>query len=310
MTKRMLIISRRDDRSDYDTADSMEHRLSSVASPGLVYEACFLEEIVFSFDGQKLRATNMRNGHDMASYDGIFLLGWFKLRRHEDTALAISLYAETVGVPTLNTEARINRSRSKLSQQIIAVINKVRTGPFVIGIDKDQIAAKALEMKLAFPLIVKSASASRGDANYLVQDETELRSTLAQAPTKIFVMQPFIQNDGDYRLLVVNGAVQMAIHRKSQGESHLNNTSRGGKAELVALEELPQSMLDDAVTISQALHREVTGIDMIVDSSSGQHYFLEVNNMPQLSTGSFIEQKATMLDVGFRAWLNLPPKYH
>lgn len=298
---RVLVIGRRDDRVDYDTAESLATLLSREGDGHVAYEPCFLEEILFTYDGKELHAFNTRNGDDLAEYDAIFLIGWFKLRRHEDTALAISMYAEACGVGVLNSEARRNRSRSKLSQLVAAVQHGVHTTPFIASMNKQALVDYTAKLHEEYPLIVKSASASRGSGNYLVKSEAELYTTLEAAPTKIYLVQTFIPNEGDYRLIVAQGSVKLAIHRLASDGSHLNNTSQGGKATIVPLESLPAEMLADAVTMSEALHREITGVDMIVDVRDSTHYFLEVNNMPQLSTGSFVRDKARVLDATFRS---------
>lgn len=300
--KRLLFISRRDDRHDYDTADSMAASLQGAAKT-MSYEACFLEEVAFAYDGKELTATNVRTGEDLSAYGGIFLLGWFKLRRHEDTALTISLYAQAKGIKIINSEALHNRSRSKLSQNVLAALYGTAATPFIIGMDKDYLVEAAAASQLGFPMIVKSASASRGSHNYLVHDAEDMRRALKAAPPKIFVVQPFVPNEGDYRLLVMGGRVRMAIHRRSVGDSHLNNTSQGGQATIIDVGTLPPAMLADAVKIATLLKREVTGVDMIVHTQTGRHYFLEANNMPQLSTGSFVAEKAVALDRFFESWI-------
>jgi glutathione synthase/RimK-type ligase-like ATP-grasp enzyme len=299
--KRILVLTRRDDRPDFDTAPSMAKMLNQ-QNGEVQYEPCFLEEISMVFDGTELKMLNSNTGEDVAAYDGIFLLGWFKKRKHEEVALAVSLYAQEHDVKAYNTEALHNRSRSKISQYVLSALRGIVTTPFVIICDSDRLQATIAASSLEYPLIVKSVTGSRGTHNFLVNNDEELRESLAQAPTKAFVAQTFIPNEGDYRLLVTGGEVTLAIHRRSVTDSHLNNTSQGGKATIIPLEELSQDMCADAVTIAGLLRREITGVDMIIDKGTGKHYFLEANNMPQLSTGSFVPEKAAALDTFFTKW--------
>lgn len=306
MTKnrRLLFLSRRDERPDYDTARSMAAALQPQATD-IMYESCHLEEVAFLYDGSELEVVNTRNGEDLRNYDGIFLLAWFKLRNHEEVALAVSLYAQAYGIKILNSEALFNRSKGKLSQCVAAVLNKIATTPFVMAIDHNVLSGLIEKSAISYPLIVKSITGSRGRHNYLVTDAESLGAALSQAPTKAMIVQTFVHNDGDFRVLVMGGEVALVIHRRANTDSHLNNTSQGGAASLVDLRSpaLSVAMLDDAVKISKLLRREVTGVDMIVDKKTGQHYFLEVNNMPQLSTGSFTEAKAEVLNSYFDRWI-------
>ncbi len=300
-TKRILCLSRQDDRTDYDTAQSLSASLQAQAR-NVSYDSCHLEDVAFLYDGSELTVVNTRNGEDLRNYDGLFLLAWFKWRKHEEAALAISLYAQAHGIKTLNSEALHNRSRGKLSQCVMAALNSVATTSFVMIIDHGKIPGLIAKSTLEYPMIVKSITGSRGTQNYLVQDATALDAALAQMPTKAVIVQTFVPNQGDYRLLVMGDAVKLVIHRRTQSESHLNNTSQGGLAVLVEPETLPAAMLADSVRMSKMLNREITGVDMIVDDRTGQYYFLEANNMPQLSTGSFVEAKAKALNEFFDDW--------
>lgn len=298
--QRILFISRRDDRQSFDTAFSMA---AALKDSKVQYDACYLEDLLFSFDGSALRITEP-NGLEIDKYDGIFLLGWFKLKIYEDIAVAIARYAAHKGIPILNSEAAKTRSYSKLSQCVTAALGDVSVTPFVFSMDAQRLIQGVEQSNLEYPLIVKAVLASRGDDNHLVQNAQELQDAVAKSPDLAFIAQTFIPNDGDYRLLVMGDRVRLVLHRQSQTDSHLNNTSQGGKAKLVDIAELPQAMLDEAVYMSKALNRELTGVDIIVHNQTGKHYFLELNNMPQLSTGSLVDEKMKQVDLFLTEWLN------
>jgi glutathione synthase/RimK-type ligase-like ATP-grasp enzyme len=296
--KKVLILSRRDDRSDFDTAESMATSLRS-ANTSIKYEACFLEEVVFVYDGSRLEIINGRDGSKLSDYSALFMIGWFKLRRHEDAAHSIALYADHEHIPFANKEALINRSRSKLSQQIVAIYSGIATAPFVACVDKALMEKYSVELLTEYPIVIKSTSASRGNDNYIVNSVSDVGPVLAAARTKLFIAQSFVPNDGDYRIIVMGGKVRLVIERKAQGDSHLNNTSQGGSAQIVETSSLSAGMIRDAEVIAEAIHRDITGVDMIIDNRTGDHFFLEVNNMPQLSTGSYVDKKAAVLNAYF-----------
>lgn len=301
--KKILLISRRDDRPSYDTAESMFRVLQTTTS-SIEYSWCFLEEVAFCFDGKKLQVIDTRNDRDLTAYDGIFLLGWFKFRNHEEVAMGIALYGRAKGIKVLNTEALHNRSHGKLSQYVLSALNDVPTPAFVFVIDHDTLPAVVDRAQLACPIIMKSITGSRGNFNYLLRGTESLQQALTVNSAKAFVAQSFVPNDGDYRLLVMGGKVVLAIHRLAQMHTHLNNTSQGAVARIVDLHTLPGAMLTDAAKVSRLLHREVTGVDMIMHRDSGKYFFLEANNMPQLSTGSFVDEKIAKLAEHFEQWLS------
>ena len=48
--------------------------------------------------------------------------------------------------------------------------------------------------------------------------------------------------------------------------------------------------------MAKLLKREVTGVDMVRHKETAEYYFLEANNMPQLSTGRNVQMKLAVLD--------------
>lgn len=297
--KRILFISRKDDRQSFDTATSMALFLQEST---IHYDACFLDDLIFYYDGQSLKISDAA-GTDIDSYDGIFLLGWFKLKIYEDIAVALARYAAVKGIPLLNSEAGKTRSYSKLSQCVAAALGNVQTTPFVFSMNGHHLQQGIAQSNLQYPIIVKAVMASRGNDNYLVKSQEELAAIINQNVDVQFIAQTFIPNDGDYRMLVMGDRVRLVLHRQSQTDSHLNNTSQGGAAKLVTVEDLPQSMIEQALYMADTLNRELTGVDMIVHKETGEHYFLEANNMPQLSTGSLVEEKMKHVDAFLTEWL-------
>jgi glutathione synthase/RimK-type ligase-like ATP-grasp enzyme len=168
--------------------------------------------------------------------------------------------------------------------------------PFVYSMDANAISkVLASNNFLSCPFILKNPFASRGKQNYLVESISSLNTIINQEKDVPFLAQRWVPNDGDFRLIVVNHKVRLAIKRTSTAGSHLNNTSQGGSAELVELGSLDSQMLNDAEQLSKLINRQVTGVDMIVDKQTGTPYFLEANNMPQLSTGAFVKEKSQVL---------------
>lgn len=292
----VLFLCRRDDRTDYDTALSMTRGMQAYATGGMTYGAADFEELVFSFDGSYLQLLINSEQKKLTDFSAIVLMGWFKTKILEDVALSVSHIAKHNAVSCLNSEAYGTRSRTKLSQYVIACLHGVRVPAFVFALDHDQLFGAVKQSTLSYPLIAKSVQANRGKDNYLVQSPAELKVLLNEQADVPFVVQQFIPNDGDYRLVVMDDHVTVAIRRQSQSMSHINNTSQGGHAELVAVESLNPELVQDAVVLAKALKREITGADIVVDKTTGAHYVLEVNNMPQLSTGSEVEAKLQALD--------------
>ena len=298
--KNIIVIGRRDDRVDRDSPMLIVHELNKTAHSA--YSQAALQELLFIFDGTKLQVFDGQD-QDISVYDGIFFIGWFKDKMLEDVALAITMYAREHDVPFLNAEAGLNRSCSKLSQCVAAVLHGVQTMPFVFAQDADRLLVGVDRLKLEYPIIVKAVRSDRGKNNYLVTSLEELEGVLAEQPDTAFIAQKFIPNDGDYRIIVMGDRVRFIMHRVSSSDSHLNNTSQGGIATQLAIDALPPVVIEQSITIAKALHRDIGGVDMIIDKNTGKHYFLEANIMPQLSTGSLVEAKMAKIDEFLTEWV-------
>jgi glutathione synthase/RimK-type ligase-like ATP-grasp enzyme len=290
--KKILILCRKDDRADYDTASSMAAGLQAVADNEITYSPCDYEDLTYAYNGKELEILD-HNDTDIRSYDAIFQLGWFKTKTLEDMALSVALYAEHHSVMHRNSEALYNRSTRKTSQYVAAALNGVQTIPFIYAQDFNKMLVWARARR--FPLIVKDAAASRGNNNHLAKNINEVEDILKKSQGIPYLIQDYIENDGDYRLLVAGNQIKLAMLRKGSEGSHLNNTSKGGMGTLTDIDKLNPSMARDAITIARVLRRDFSGIDMVVDRRTNKHYFLEANNMPQLSTGSNVSAKLTIL---------------
>lgn len=297
--KKVLIVTRKDDRPTFDQKTTYETALADIAT-ACDYVVEEFETLLFVYDGADLRILLADGVTDVSSFDAVFLTGWFKTKMLEDVALSVSIYLRSKQVKVANTEALYTRSRSKLSQYIHSVLGGVSTTPFLFSMNTEALQRGLAEFwQGGYPVIMKGALAWRGDDNYLVEsrDEAErLSEKMNESEGPWFVVQPFIPNNGDYRIIVMGDKVTAVIHRRSQSDSHLNNTSKGGEAAWLDPNELPEEVAKQSVTLARLLRREVTGVDMIQHKETGKFYLLEINNMPQMATGSYVTDKIRTLD--------------
>ena len=109
-------------------------------------------------------------------------------------------------------------------------------------------------------------------------------------------MQKYVPNDCDYRVLIFGGAVKAVMRRSRQNDdTHVNNTSAGGRGDMVSLSDFPKEWKDIALRAAEAVNRsDLAGVDIIVDTETGKPYVLEVNKSPQIETGSNTDTKTTI----------------
>lgn len=129
-----------------------------------------------------------------------------------------------------------------------------------------------------FPLVVKRTDSRKGRETYLIKSRSKLKEFFKdKPPSQRFLVQRFIENDGDIRLFLAGGEVLGAIKRgpkrlkfrldKSTGKARIYKPSR--------------EMVRVAQKAAQVLGIDIAGVDLVIESSSGKPFILEVNRAPQ-----------------------------
>ncbi len=148
--------------------------------------------------------------------------------------------------------------------------------------------------KWTFPLIVKLSQGGRhGMGTFFLkslEDFVELKNRLEKRRDKAneigktpinyrgFLVQEYIVNDGDYRVMTVGYKCVGGFKRQVKVEKLVLNQSEG-KSEGLAI--VPSDVIVEAEKAAAALGVEVAGTDLIRDVKSGLIYIVEVNEAPQ-----------------------------
>lgn len=259
------------------------------------------DNIIFDIQPQHIKVIDTKSGMHLHECAAVMMMNWFGCdANYGDIAHAIALYLDMHKVPVTNSEALYNRSRSKLSQMMLAALHDIPIARTLFCVDLAALR-KYMDMQaFGVPFIFKKTSASRGQDNYLLTSIEEImRYDNEDHRENPFLVQQFIVSDGsDYRLFMVGGDIKLVIRRIGEGDSHLHNTSMGASTEIIPVNSLSRDIIHIAKTMSSVLHRELTGLDVIVDSNSGRPYFLEANLIPQIATGSNVSRKLEVLAEG------------
>ena len=149
-----------------------------------------------------------------------------------------------------------------------------------------------------WPAIIKGSGGDRGTRVYKADNLEELEKLvrdLRKSETedgKRYMLQEFIPNDGDFRVLVLGDRVLGVMKRSSQSkEEFKNNFSAGGKVEVA---DLPEEIKQLSVKAAKACGLAVAGVDVAFrDFDVKKPVIWEVNKGPQFK--GFMQ--ATGIDV-------------
>ncbi len=257
-------------------------------------EHCYLDMLVFWVSKDSFEVFDAQNGRLVSEYDLVIFRG--KIRSYGRIAHSLSEYLAAIGVPFLN-DYRPYRPTTKLAQ---AITMRELGLPFAATLCAENMSAAVARVDhyLRFPLIAKDTVGTHGNNNYLVRDKAELQRIVSENPNVVFLFQEYIPNDCDYRIFVL-GSDEVIIKRQSVGDSHLHNTSQGGRATLVSTGDFSAETLEQAHAFAERLRMTMAGVDVMRNTETGQLIFLEINSQPQLIDGAFPQEKKVLFQSFF-----------
>jgi glutathione synthase/RimK-type ligase-like ATP-grasp enzyme len=231
-----------------------------------------------------------RNNYPLEVYELIIFRG--KVRASSELAYCVSRFCVSRGLHFVN-DYSLYRSPSKLSQAV-TLFELGLPAPLTIYAKNKSILERVIAQHLSYPLIIKSGMGSHGNDNFLSKSSDQTAIILQENAHLPLIAQSFFANKCDYRLLCMGGE-ELVIRRTAVGDTHLNNTSQGGAAELVAADFLPRSAVEQAHQFANTLKMSIAGVDLLYDDQTGQYVFLEINSQPQLTDGAFPDEKRQLL---------------
>lgn len=260
--------------------------------PEVDVQTVYWEDLMFEIGHNQQSVTDTVSGMELSSVDFVFAVNWYRTGKrsmYRDVAFAVALYLHEKGVRFWNQEMLLQRSTSKLS----ALMQLSLLGVDIPHTRFSLSASLLASANQAFPVIVKAANASRGRANYKIETQTDLSKQLeaCDLPNR-FLLQEYIPNQSDLRIVCVNSEPRLVIERRRQEGGYLNNVSQGATANLIDLTSIEPAILQACREICQDMGRDIAGIDLMhASDSSGRTVVLEVNAIPQLTSGAFVAEK-------------------
>lgn len=267
------------------------------------YESIGYGSLLYYLEPRNVRVVTLPTNQDIASSD----LVYFKTHRdNAEQAKALAEYLRYKAVRFIGREIIQDSSASKLSEYMrmatydLPIPTTVASSPSVLKDRYDDLCSE-----LGLPFVLKEASSDRGKNNFLIDSQVAFDKVLAGAiEHHIYLAQRYIANDGYMRLLVTGREVALAIKREPSAngnplKAHLNQPRGGANASLVDLDELPAHVQDIGIRAAAVMKREIAGVDVIQDHKTNEWYVLEVNNAPQIRSGTFVYEKIKVMAAYF-----------
>lgn len=284
---RVLILSQHISKNTEALVSSTE-----VALGNAIVDYATYDDVTVAFRGGQMSVNIDKTGFDLSQYEVVH----FKTSITRDLTASLAQYAEAQGVKVVDANAiKHFPTTSKIYEYTLLSLEGVLVPDTIVVTPKRLMRSyDTFVQRLGSPFILKDIHGSKGNYNELIHNEREFDVFAKKAlDDEVYLVgQSFVENDGDYRILVFAKKIVLVIYRYRKDEAtHLNNTSQGAAAELRDEMDLPEGVRFDSIRAADTMGRDIAGVDMVYDKSKKMWYCFEVNDGPQLATGAFLEQK-------------------
>ena len=196
------------------------------------------------------------------------------------------------GLPWVNGRAAVATSRNKAG--VLAALSRAglpvpETRVVSNPVSEDEVAAAVADLE--FPVVVKPNSATRGigvatvhdlDSLLGVTDYSDLIHDFRATGDKSYLLQEFLPDARDYRLMVVDGTVVGGVERRLPDDARdaggwKHNVHRGATAVAADADEELRNL---AVETANTLGIDYLGVDILV--SEGRAVVSETNARPTI----------------------------
>ena len=263
--------------------DDFKQRL---ANEEIDAKVCNYEDLDLLIDGENTSIRIHSSGEDLSDFDVIICIS---TPEHDliDIFSSIGCYCRKKHVKMIDDT--FTNTSGKLYEMWRFWENDIPVPKTAYG--NASFLSSQLE-KFGGEAVLKATHGSKGKDNHLVHSAKEIEQILADASCYDYILQNFIPNDGDYRIVAFDYEPKLGIYRSSGGADHRNHTSLGGSASIV---EISPELADIAHRAAKATDIKFAGVDIITDKNTGENFVLEINRTPQFASGSFTDEKYKVL---------------
>lgn len=237
------------------------------------------EDIFMYIDSNKVNITI--KGYDITDFDFV----WMKTTwSRKAVAYSIAKYLDfkKISYSTVEYEA------SKLLDSVILALKNIYI-PETIFLPTERITEHIdkIEKLIGYPLVIKPTKGLKGNDVVLVNTKKEFMRVITSLKIRTnYLIQKYIPNDFDYRIIISNNKIASAIIRKRTGDDFRNNTALGAEETFLNIDELNDELKTTSIEASKALDLQWSGIDLILSKDDQKSYVIEVNRSPGLTINS------------------------
>lgn len=283
----LLIFKEKKRGSKNNTAAILRKKLHRNNIPATI--ACF-NDVEFLISANDVKVWVQKKL--LSSWKAIFFR---KVGKYKNVAHVISKVAQQEGISFVDQIYRFSNDYGKLNQMYKLAANNIPIPKtYFSPIYDNEKLNKAIKL-LGFPMIVKRSPSRMGAGVFLARTRKEIFILCKQDEAKEIILQEFIPNAFDYRILILGKKVAVAEKRTRMAKNEFrNNVALGAQEEFLDLKKLPIEIKKTAIAAAIATDIQVAGVDIVVDSNN-KLYVLEVNRTPAFTHDDDISNETSEL---------------
>jgi glutathione synthase/RimK-type ligase-like ATP-grasp enzyme len=269
--KRVLILGANKDYKSISKKVEKETGVSAKCTP-------FLDLQIFIKAGQ---IQIIWDGNDIKNFDFVWILSSWKNRQ---IAYLASQYLESNGTP----HSKVEREKTKLVDTFQLAESGVNVPKSMfIGTKNIVKQLDSIDKFCGYPFLIKVTRGSLGKGIFIVNSRKEVYDVVKKLdPKKLYMIQEFIPNQFDYRVIISNGKPISIGKRTRIDDDFRNNAHLGANEDFMDSDDVPDKVLEIAKEAAKAVDLNWCGVDVVICSKTDTPYILEVNRRPGLTEKS------------------------
>jgi glutathione synthase/RimK-type ligase-like ATP-grasp enzyme len=268
------------------TVKILKKKLEKLGTPAEIYS---FEEVKLFIEKNNVRAFVGKKS--ILRYSTVYFR---RVGEKRNLAFILSHICKKNNITFIDKLYQATNEPSKLKQTAFLALNNLLVPKTYFSSNYNQTSIKNAEKFLGFPMVIKISKSKKGEGVFLAQDKKEALSIVKNYPEGEILIQEFIPNNYDYRILVLDNSIGCVIKRErtDKKKEFRNNVCLGATEKFLNISTVSTTLKKDAILAAKKSDIQVAGVDIVV-SPDNRNYVLEVNRSPAFT---FDEKVSNELD--------------
>lgn len=185
---------------------------------------------------------------------------------------------------------------SKLKQTAALALNNIPVPKTYFSSIYTKKSVENAQRFLGLPLVIKVSKSKKGLGVFLAKTIKEAIEIIQKNIQGEIIIQKFIPNDFDYRILVLGNSIGCIIKRERPDKRNefRNNVYLGATEKFLNLSKVSSLLKKTSLRAAKIANIQVAGVDIVV-GQDGQPYVFEVNRSPAFTFNEKISNELNSL---------------